>query len=180
MIAIVLSILLPGLGQFYYGKNVRAIVMFVLALTPLYPIALIWSVIDIVRLNRQGIQPAFELKEAMWAILLLLVVVPVCLFVAFSGMFALGQWYSNKHLKAAATIEEGNTMASAIHRYHKRTGKYPTDISTLMGNIPVRSSWRTDGWGELYVYELEDGGSLRLLSKGKDGILGTEDDIVFK
>ena len=180
MIPLILSILLPGLGQFYYGKNVRAILMLILAISPLYPAALVWSVIDVLRLNKQGIQPRFEAKEAVWAIVLLLVIIPTCLFIAFSGMFAVGRWYSDNFVKANASYEEGNQIFSAIQRYHKRSGEHPTDISGLIQGIPIRSGWTTDGWGEEYVYEvIDDGQDFRLISKGKDRTLGSEDDIVF-
>jgi hypothetical protein len=86
MLALILSIIFPGLGQFYYGKNKRGIAMLILALTPLYPVALVWSVIDILRLNKQGITPKFRFKEAMWSILPFVLIIPLCLFIAFSGM----------------------------------------------------------------------------------------------
>ena len=96
-------------------------------------------------------------------------------------MLSLGQWCSNKYLKPKATVEEGYNIASAIHRYHRSSGEYPADIYTLIGSIPVRPGWKTDSWGEPYIYELEkDGQKFKLLSKGKDRILGTEDDIVFQ
>ena len=180
MVPLILSILLPGLGQFYYGKNVRAILMLLLAITPLYPAALIWSVIDVLRLNKQGIQPRFEAKEAVWAIVLLLVIIPTCLFIAFSGMFAVGRWYSDSFVKANTSREESGQIVSAIQRYHKRSGEYPADVFALIQGIPIRSGWTTDGWGEEYVYEVIDAGkNFRLISKGKDRTLGTEDDIVF-
>lgn len=60
MIPAVLSILFPGLGQIYYGEYVRAI-MIIIALTPLYPAALIWSIIDVIVLNKQDTEPPFLL-----------------------------------------------------------------------------------------------------------------------
>ncbi len=181
MIALILSILLPGLGQFYYGKNVRAIFMILLTFTPLYPIALIWSIIDVIILGKKEIKPRFSKKEAVWAIVILLVLIPVAFFLVFTGMLSIGQWYTDKYVKPNTTVEEGYNIASAIHRYHRSSGEYPTDIYTLIGNTPVRSGWKTDSWGEPYIYELEkDGQNFKLLSKGKDRILGTEDDIVFK
>ena len=155
--------------------------MLIIALTPLYPIALVWSIIDVIRLNKQEIQPRFAKKEAIWAIVILLVVVPVLAILAFSGMLSVGQWFSDKYLKSNATIEEGNNIASAIHRHYKNSGKYPTDIDTLIGSIPIRSGWKTDRWNEPYVYEvLNDGENFKLISKGQDRNFGTEDDIVFQ
>lgn len=181
MIPIILSILIPGLGQFYYGKNGRAILMLLIGFTPLYPIALIWSIIDIIRLNKQEIQPRFSRNEALWTIVILIVVIPVFSICAFSAILSLGHWCSEKYLKPNATIEEGENIASAIHRYHKTSGKYPVNIEILIGSIPVRSGWKTDSWGEPYIYEVEnDGNQFKLFSKGKDRTVGTEDDIIFQ
>ena len=181
MLALILSILLPGLGQFYYGKNGRAILMLLAALTPLYPLALIWSIIDVLRLNKQGLQPKFEAREAVWAIVLVLVIIPLCLVVAFSGMFALGKWYSNSFISKNATLEEGERIVSILQSHHANSGKYPKDLNSLIEGIPVRSGWKTDAWGEAYFYEVENGGDgFRLVSKGKDRIFGTEDDLVFE
>ena len=64
MLAIVLSLLFPGLGQLYYGKWIRAALMVILGVTPLYPVALVWSVIDAYRLSRSGAQPQLSAKES--------------------------------------------------------------------------------------------------------------------
>ena len=166
MIPLILSILLPGLGQFYYGKYVRAIFMLLLTFTPFYPIALIWTIIDIIILNKKGIEPKFSKKEAVWTIVILIVIIPACLILGFIGVLSLGHRIANNYIKPNATVEEGQKIISAIHRYHKNSGKFPPDIYTLIGNIPVRSGWRIDGWGEPYIYELEkDGQNFKLLSK---------------
>ena len=181
MIPIILSILFPGLGQIYYGKYVRAVIMIIIALTPLYPVALVWSIIDAIRLNNQDIEPRFQKKEAVWSIILFIIVIPVGLFIAFYGMISLGQWYSNNFSKRNATMEEGNKIVSALYHYQENKGRFPRSISELIGNIPIRAGWRTDSWGERYIYEVEENNQrYKLVSKGKDRILGTEDDIVFK
>jgi hypothetical protein len=107
-------------------------------------------------------------------------VIPVGLFIAFSGMISLGQWYSNNFLKKNATLKEGNKIVFALQDYKESKAQFPMSISELIGSIPVRKGWQTDSWGEAYIYEVEDNNQrYKLLSKGKDRILGTEDDIIF-
>ena len=181
MLALILSIIFPGLGQFYYGKNKRGIAMLILALTPLYPVALVWSMIDILRLNKQGITPKFRFKEAMWSILPFVLMIPFCLFIAFSGMFVVGSWYSDRYIKPKVTLDEGKEIISALENYHKVKGKYPISIGDLVAGRPVHSRWRLDAWGEPYIYEAShDGHKFSLVSKGRDRMLGSEDDIVFE
>jgi len=181
MIALILSILLPGLGQFYYGKNIRAIFMLILTFTPLYPIVLVWSIIDVIILNKKEIHPKFSKKEAVWAIVILLVIIPVTLFMVFKGMISIGEWYSNKYIKPEITRAEGYAIVSAKKEYHKITGNYPIDIDTLIGHNPLCSRWKFDGWDEPYIFNiLNNGLSFRVISKGQDQILGSEDDIIFQ
>jgi hypothetical protein len=181
MIAIVLSILLPGLGQFYYGKNIRAILMVLLGLTPLYPLVLIWTIIDIVVLNKKGATPKYSKKDAAWAIVILLVIIPVFVFITASGLFAIGNWYSEKFVIPEQTTSEGFNIVSAIQEFNDSHGKLPSSISELIDSRPLRAGWGKDGWGEPYYFEvLENGTDYKLISKGRDRTIGTDDDIVFR
>ncbi len=55
MIGVLLSIIIPGLGQIYFGKTMRGIVMILMTLVPfLYPIALIWSIVDAINLSKKS------------------------------------------------------------------------------------------------------------------------------
>lgn len=181
MIGIILSIIYPGLGQFYYGKNGRAIAMLLLGLTPLYPIALVWSIIDIVRLNKKGEAPKLEKKEAIWGIIFLFVIIPVCFLILFYGSFTLFNWYSEAYNKPRITMEEGNDIVRALNKYKKAKEHYPEDLQTLISGSPIRSRWSYDVWGKSYHYEVSDDKQIfKLISKGKDRTLGTEDDIIFE
>jgi TM2 domain-containing membrane protein YozV len=181
MIGIILSIIFPGLGQFYYGKNGRAIAMLILGITPLYPIALVWSIIDIVRLNKKGEAPKFEKKEAIWGIIVLLVIIPICFLILFFGSFTLFNWYSEAYNKPRITMEEGNDIVRALNKYKKEKEHYPEDLQTIISGSPIRARWSSDAWGQSYHYEVStDKKTFKLISKGKDKTLETEDDIIFE
>ena len=51
--------------------------MVLLGITPLYPAALVWSIIDILILNKKELTSQFDRKEATWTVVVLLVVVPL-------------------------------------------------------------------------------------------------------
>ena len=180
MLGIFLSIAFPGLGQLYYGKNGRGVAMVLLGITPLYPVALIWSVIDVISLNKQGLSPKFERKEAIWSVILILVIIPGCFFILAFGSFTLFNRYLNEYSRPRATIEEGNIIVTALSRYKKESGHYPEDLQTLINGNPIRSRWTSDAWGQRYFYEVTDNQqNFKLVSKGKDRSFGTEDDIIF-
>ncbi len=181
MIGIILSIIFPGLGQFYYGKNWRAITMLILGITPLYPIALVWSVIDIIQLNKKGEVPKFERKEAIWGVVILLVVIPICFFLLFYGSLSIFEWYSEKYIMPRVAMEEGNVIVRALNNYKKEKEHYPDNLQTIISDNPIRASWGSDVWEQAYHYEVSDDKQFfKLISKGKDKTLGTEDDIIFK
>jgi hypothetical protein len=180
MIAIVLSIMFPGLGQIYYGKWGRAWPMLIGGLTPLYPLALVWSVFDAHRLSRQGIRPQFERKEALVAILLFFVVAPLCmLLLAFTAGRALA-WVQDAHLSRSATVDEGAEIAASLAEYRAKLGHCPADLSVVIGTRPLRAGWLHDGWGRAYRYNpTQSASTCELVSAGRDGEFGTDDDLVW-
>jgi hypothetical protein len=60
----------------------------------------------------------------------------------------------------------------------KYTGKFPKELKMIIRNNPLRKNITLDSWGNEFHYEsLTNGLSYVLSSKGKDGELGTDDDI---
>ncbi|WP_371824130.1 DUF805 domain-containing protein [Lutibacter sp. A80] len=60
----------------------------------------------------------------------------------------------------------------------KELGFYPQELKEIIGNNPLRKKIDIDFWGNEYHYKLIDNGvNYILISKGKDEILGTADDI---
>lgn len=57
-------------------------------------------------------------------------------------------------------------------------GIYPEKLNVIIRNNPFRENLITDFWNNEFFYEqTENGYSYILISKGKDGILNTDDDI---
>jgi ABC-type multidrug transport system fused ATPase/permease subunit len=178
MVALILSILMPGLGQFYYGKNIRAICMILLGLTPLYPLVLIWTIIDIIILNRKGSVPVYRARDAIWAIVILAIIIPIFIAVTATGLYYVGSWYSETHVLPAQTKSEIRKISSAISEFNTAHGYFPDSLSELIINHPLRSGWLKDSWGEPYIYKkMDDREDIQLISKGPDKELNTEDDL---
>ncbi|WP_025744103.1 type II secretion system protein GspG [Aquimarina pacifica] len=65
-----------------------------------------------------------------------------------------------------------------LEKQRKDLGKYPTKLEDIINNNPLRKDINLDAWGnEFYYKEIEGGLSYELKSKGKDGVLNTEDDL---
>lgn len=81
------------------------------------------------------------------------------------------------------TLADLRTLAVAVEAYASDNGKPPhaADIDELANAIApayLRVVPRIDAWGHAYVYSA-DGEHYRIASGGKDGKVGTEDDLVF-
>ena len=184
MLALVLSIIYPGLGQFYYGKNIRGLLMLLLALTPLYPVAIVWTVIDILILNKKGSQPIYskdDVSKASKVLILIGLIVPLCIFITVFGFYTILGWYSDNYIKPKNTVEEGQRIVQELLDYADQGKRYPKKLNELTKGNPIRSGWLTDSWNQEYIYETFDNGTrFTLISKGKDKKHKTVDDIIFK
>ncbi len=181
MIGILLSLLFPGLGQIYYGRTKLGLLLIALTLLPfLYPVTLIWSIVDIIRAQKQGAIPAFSGKDAAWVFVFLLVVVPLGAFVAYKGTMLVAKRASAFRSTTSSSRLHGNEIRRAILTYHQTQGTYPESIASLTVGRPLRRTWLTDPWGEPYVYAVKDDSSgFVLFSKGPDEKPATGDDIRF-
>ena len=155
--------------------------MILLGLTPLYPLVMVWTIIDIILLNKKGATPVYKLKDAVWAIAILIVIIPVFIVIATTGLFAVGNWYSDKYVLPEQTTNEGNNIAAAIIEFNTSQGHLPNQLSDLTNGFPLRAGWLKDSWGEPYHYEkFNDGTDFKLISKGPDKVFATKDDMLFK
>ena len=83
MIAIILTIIFPGLGQIYYGKTTKGIIMIILTFVPfLYPFILIWSIIDCIKLRKEQQVEPITRKEAITAIIIFFICVSKIIYQA--------------------------------------------------------------------------------------------------
>lgn len=178
MTALILTLLVPGLGQLYYGKNGRGILMILLGITPLYLLVLIWSLIDVVMLNNSGAVPVYKPKDALWAIVILIFIVPTFLFIAICGVVSAGEWYSNHYVFPEQTRHEIHQITQSLMEYHSEFGRYPDSIGAIVKGNPIRTGWYCDSWGNPYHYSISDDGKYcTLISMGQDRTLNTGDDI---
>jgi Type II secretion system (T2SS), protein G len=180
MIAIILSILVPGLGQIYLGKPARGVLMLALSITPLYPVMLVWSVLDCIRLHRQGVAPRFSKQEGLWAIAGLGILFPLVMISFWYGLFRFFDWHQQTYAKPRRTAEEVAAIVRALDAFQDVHSRYPDDLSVIIGRRPPRQLWTTDDWNRPYQYIIQaDGQSFTLVSAGRDGVMGTEDDLVY-
>ncbi len=64
-------------------------------------------------------------------------------------------------------------LADRIQSRYLTEGEYPNSLEEIMGRVPE------DPWGHPVIYRKLDGG-FELISRGPDGIEGTDDDIVVR
>ena len=179
MIGIFLSIIFPGLGQLYYGKTMKGLLMIGLTFIPFaYPIILIWSIYDCIKLRDTVKVDPLRRKEAIWVIVFGLIIIPVFSTIVIIGTIRLITNYTDKVVNYSDTNLEMIEIASHIKQYKTINKKYPDEIRELIGNRPLRKSWLTDKWRNPYIYEKTNNGFM-IKSAGKDKKFDTEDDLII-
>ena len=76
------------------------------------------------------------------------------------------------------TVEKISKIKAILENEKKVIGIYPDSLKKIIRNNPMRSNINYDAWNnEFYYQQLENGLHYSIKSKGRDGILNTEDDI---
>ena len=178
MIAIILSIIYPGLGQIYYGKTWRGVIMILFTLIPFaYPVILVWSIVDCVNLRKNHSPDPLTRKEAITAIIVFFVVIPGIMFLLLTAGISTVEYVSHNYTKPRTTKKELVEISNSILRYKQQTKTVPQSLIDLIGSRPLRRTWLTDSWDNHYVYVLDSDSTITIISKGKDNMLNTDDDI---
>ena len=88
------------------------------------------------------------------------------------GHFFFSDYRTKKTTEKIAEIE------LILENENSSLGIYPEKLNIIIRNNPLRKNIITDYWNNEFFYEqIENGLGYILISKGKDGILKTEDDI---
>ena len=182
MIALFLTLIFPGLGHFYYGKNKKALILVGLSFIPfVYPFTLLYVLYDVYKLNKSGLVPVLSRREAITVILVSIAVPLAFLFTIFfigpkvyvSTMSAIKNVSNPK-----VTKETMHDIVYALERYYAHNKRYPEKLTDIISDNPMRKKWLTDPWGNSYVYTTtRKRSSFKLISAGKDEERNTSDDV---
>ena len=70
------------------------------------------------------------------------------------------------------------SMSYLLHQDKVQYGVYPENINELSRKNPIYGDMTIDSWQREVIYQkTENGTAFVLISKGKDGVLNTDDDI---
>ena len=85
----------------------------------------------------------------------------------------------NQYSKTGATEKEMSKISQGLEKYKNHHGAYPTGLTELIGNDPLKREWYQDSWGNEMSYTTTKSGGYRLISRGTDGKAGTVDDLIL-
>ena len=194
ILAAILSLLIPGLGQFYCQQWMRGCLFlagaFFLAILagPLGIIVWIWGIFDAYRIAKalggstytsEGpvIEatklrlPPIDFRQALPFVGIPLGVVTLLVLVSAIMIFRSGLW------KVGGSEENLQKLVEKIENHKSETGYYPNSLETLIDPTdPIEKKQILDQWGNLYIYRSGEKG-FDLLSAGEDGRPGTADDV---
>jgi len=185
MLALVLTVIFPGLGHFYYGKNRKGLILAFISFIPfVYPFSLIYALYDIIKLNKSRISPELSKREAIVAIFMIILVpaiFAVTMAVTIPKVVRSVSSYFDTRTVPDLNTETMNDIAARLEKYYETNRKYPVRLSEIIRDNPLRKNWETDPWGSRYVYITnKEKTSFQLISKGKDREEDTADDIVIR
>ena len=86
----------------------------------------------------------------------------------------------NQYSKSSVTEKLMNRMIQAAEKYKSQLGYYPSSLTELIGNDPLRREWYQDSWGNTIIYTIKKEGGYRLSSSGADGAAGNSDDLILE
>ncbi len=96
---------------------------------------------------------------------------------------------SEQARQAAASADINASIATALDMFELDNGQYPDKLEDLVTKPGYATIWNgpylkkkpTDPWGRAYIYKpTTDKKDYELISYGKDGVAGGEDDISSK
>ncbi|NHN24325.1 hypothetical protein FIA58_001445 [Flavobacterium jejuense] len=100
----------------------------------------------------------------------------LCITFLFSFGFATYKNYFGDDKKVQ---EELSKVIALLDKEKESMGFYPKELTEIIRNNPLHKNITIDLWGNAYHYKsINNGSTYILLSKGRDGILNTDDDII--
>lgn len=123
------------------------------------------------KFEKENNLPKKIMIHPVWALLGLILIIIVLIKFVF-GFF----YFSN--IGDKRTLEKMEAIEKILEKERIDIGNYPKELKTIIRNNPLRKDITIDFWGNEFFYKLkENEQDYILISKGKDGILKTEDDI---
>ncbi|CAM3896365.1 MULTISPECIES: type II secretion system protein GspG [Flavobacterium] len=103
------------------------------------------------------------------------------LLLILSSIFCLIGFYRYNYSNKNDTLDEISKIETLLEKNKEAFGIYPEKLSDIIRNNPLRKDITIDLWGNEYHYEVENNRTKYIIiSKGKDGVLNTNDDIKIK
>lgn len=83
-----------------------------------------------------------------------------------------------RNQKKTLTLDKIKKIKILLEAEKKKYGLYPKELNTIIHNNPLRRNIIVDGWKNEFIYTLsKDSLNYKLISRGKDEKLHTDDDI---
>ncbi|KSA12155.1 type II secretion system protein GspG [Maribacter dokdonensis] len=102
----------------------------------------------------------------------------ISVLVIGSLIFILFFTYQRTSVFPERTVKEISEMSDRMENWNQKFGRYPSNLNELIGNSPVRQSWKKDAWNREYEFTISENVKTFLItSAGSDGEFNTEDDI---
>lgn len=188
LLPFILSIFLPGAGQIVlkdYGKG--ALMLFLSIglglIVPFIPIqylfigTMIWSLVDLYLKTEKTEGKAKAAKNLIFSLIVVIILIPAVFYLSIISFSIGGDYVKDSILYSKHTDSELTEIAKELDNYFYNHKNYPNDFEEFVRTKPIWGHWKTDSWGNKYLYQQHDSLDYKLISSGKDGKFNTEDDL---
>ncbi len=142
LLPLILSALLPGLGQIYLRDFLKGVFMFAIPITfgiiidlipfvYLYLLSLIWSLTDLYLITERKETKEKAIKSLIFAILIVIIIIPTLFYLFMVSMKTGGNYVASEFLNTDRTKEEMLQIANALDKYNSYYKKYPATLMNL-------------------------------------------------
>ena len=187
LIPFILSAIIPGTGQLYMGRYTSGLLNLLLPillifLLPyfalfIYPTFAIISFIEIYQVVSKSEGKKKAMIQLNFGLITVIIIIPTLIFLFQLSVINGNQYVRKQYLNEGFTRDEMQEIQEALKWYKNNTDTFPDSFSSFVQSKPIWQGWLNDAWNQNYKYERTDS-SYTLTSAGKDGLFGTEDDII--
>lgn len=191
LLPFILSIFLPGAGQIVlkeYGKG--ALMLFISIglglIVPFLPIqylftgTMIWSLVDLYFKTEKTEGKAKAVKNLIFSLIVVIILIPAVIYLSIISFSIGGDYVKDSIFNSKNTDNELTEISKELDNYFHNHKNYPNDFEEFVRTKPIWENWKTDSWGNKYLYQQQDSLNYKLTSSGKDGKFNTEDDLFIE
>lgn len=106
------------------------------------------------------------------------VVAGILIVLAIIGFFV--RSYNREQRPYSLTLKKSKLTINELNNFYSSINHFPDSLEEMISNNPLKRDLVYDGWKREFIYIKKNDSTFILVSSGPDGIINSDDDLVFK